>query len=92
MREMNAQHVIVTMRDKSVFHGFINIGACRRLSDFFRKPDDTPFIVLFNTTVGESKEEGVYFLNWNQILWVEPNEVGGPPLLPGRVASESLLK
>jgi len=75
MREMNAQRVIVTMTDKSVLRGYINIGSCRRLSDFFRKPDSSPFVVLFDATVGESKKKSVYFLNWNHILWVEPHEL-----------------
>jgi hypothetical protein len=74
MREMNAQRVTITMRDGSVFRGCINIGSCRRLSDFFRKPDSEAFVVMFDTTVGESKGKSVYFLNWNHILWVEPNE------------------
>ena len=76
MREMNAQRVNITMRDGSVFRGYINIGSCRRLSDFFRKPDNSPFIVMFEATIGESEEKSVYFLNWNHILWVEPDEVG----------------
>lgn len=74
MREMNARRVDITMRDRSVFQGYINIGSCRRLSDFFRKSDNSPFIVIFDAAIGESKEKGVYFLNWDHILWVEPHE------------------
>ena len=73
MREMNAHQVTIKMRDGSVFQGCINIGSSRRLSDFFRK-SESPFIVMFEATIGEGKEKGVYFLNWNHILWVEPNE------------------
>ncbi|MFZ0929380.1 MAG: hypothetical protein WAN11_12310 [Syntrophobacteraceae bacterium] len=74
MREMNAQRVNITMRDGSVFRGYINIGSCRRISDFFRKSDTSPFIVMFEAATGENKEKGVYFLNWSHILWVQPDE------------------
>jgi hypothetical protein len=73
MREMNAHQVTIGMRDGSVFRGYINIGSNRRLSDFFRK-SESPFIIVFETTIGEGKEKGVYFLNWHHILWVEPGE------------------
>jgi hypothetical protein len=76
MREMNAHRVSITMRDGSTFRGYINIGSCRRLSDFFRK-SESQFVVVFEATIGEGKEKGVYFLNWNHILWVEPNETEG---------------
>ena len=92
MREMNAQHVIITMRDKSVFRGYINIGSCRRVSDYFRKSDSSPFIVMFDTTMDENKEKKVYFLNWNHILWVEPDELDGRTRVPGNMVSENELK
>ncbi|MGO9374222.1 MAG: hypothetical protein ACLQBD_19295 [Syntrophobacteraceae bacterium] len=76
MREMNAQRVTIMMRDGSAFRGFINIGSCRRLSDFFRKSESL-FLVMFEATIGEGKEKGVYFLNWDHILWVEPSETEG---------------
>ena len=71
---MNARRVNITMRDGSVFRGYINIGSCRRISDFFRKTDNSQFIVMFETAIGESKEKSVYFLNLNHVLWVEPYE------------------
>ncbi len=74
MREMNARRVNITMRDGSVFRGYINIGSCRRISDFFRKTDNCPFVVMFEAAIGESKKKSVYFLNWDLILWVEPQE------------------
>ena len=49
---MNAQRVTITMRDGSAFRGYINIGWCRRLSDFFRKSESS-FIVVFDATIGE---------------------------------------
>ena len=91
MREMNARRVNITMRDGSVFRGHINIGSCRRISDFFRQTDNSPFIVMFETTLGESKEKSVYFLNSNHILWVEPNEDDGEAS-SGSIALESELK
>ncbi|MGA2402629.1 MAG: hypothetical protein ABSG91_13150 [Syntrophobacteraceae bacterium] len=92
MREMNAQRVIITMRDGSVFRGYVNIGSSRRLSDFFRKSDSSPFVVMFDTTIGESEAKGVYFLNWNHILWVEPQEPADREHFPGSLALESGLK
>ncbi|MGO9313121.1 MAG: hypothetical protein ACLQDI_10335 [Syntrophobacteraceae bacterium] len=76
MSEINAQRVTIMMRDGSAFRGFINIGSCRRLSDFFRKSESL-FLVMFEATIGEGKEKGVYFLNWDHILWVEPSETEG---------------
>lgn len=76
MKKMNVRRVRVTMRNGSVFYGFINIGSCRRLSDFLRKSDDM-FVVIFDAMIGEGKERGVYFLNWNHILWVEPGDAEG---------------
>ena len=92
MREINAQHVTITMRDKSVFRGFINVGSCRRVSDFFRKFDNTPFIVMFDATINENKEKKVYFLNWGHILWVEPKELDDRSRIPGNMVLESELK
>jgi hypothetical protein len=91
MREINARRVNITMRDGSVFRGYVNVGSCRRVSDFFRKSDIGPFIVMFETAVGESEEKSVYFLNLNHILWVEPNE-DDSGYSSGRIALESELK
>jgi len=88
---MNARRVNITMRDGSVFRGYINIGSCRRISDFFRKTDKDPFVVMFETAIGESEEKGVYFLNLNHILWVEPNE-DDRESSSGGIALESELK
>jgi hypothetical protein len=92
MREMNAHRVIITMRDGTVFRGYINIGSSRRLSDFFRKPDGSPFVVVFEATSGENKEKSVYFLNWSHILWVEPGELDESTSFPDGIASESDLQ
>ncbi|HYA43104.1 MAG TPA: hypothetical protein VEF34_17510 [Syntrophobacteraceae bacterium] len=89
MTEMNAQPVNIKMRDGSVFQGYINIGSCRRLSDFFRRSDASPFVVMFETNMGENREKSVYFLNWDHILWVEPREPHGPPSFRGDVTFES---
>ncbi len=89
MREMNAQRVTVTMRDGTVFRGFLNIGSCRRLSDFFRKPENTPFIVMFDTMMGQSEEKRVYFLNMNHIQWIEPNELEEQQPYPHGLALEN---
>ena len=75
MREINAQRVIVTMRDGTVFQGLTNIGSARRVSDFLRKVESM-FIVLFDAVKAEGQEDKkVYFINKHHILWVEPLEV-----------------
>lgn len=73
MREMNAQRITIAMQDGTVFQGHINIGSCRRLSDFLRKEEGT-FIVLFEASMGNGAEKGVYFLNRNNILWAKPDD------------------
>lgn len=73
MREMNARRITIAMQDGTVFHGLINIGSCRRLSDFFRKEEGT-FIVLFEASIGNGAEKDVYFLNRNNILWAKPDD------------------
>ncbi len=74
MREMNAHRVTITMTNGNVFSGYINIGSCRRLTDFFGKSDNSRFVVMFDTTIGESQEKGVYFIYRAHILSVEePN-------------------
>jgi hypothetical protein len=92
MREMNAHSVTITMRDGSIFHGYVNIGSCRRLSDFFGKCDSGPFVVMFNTTIGENKEKNVYFINRNHIVSVEPNEIDDRRCFPGSIAFKGELK
>jgi hypothetical protein len=92
MREMNARRVTITMRDGNVFHGYINIGTCRRLSDFFGKSDSSPFVVMFDTTIGESKGKKLYFINRNHIVSVRPDELDDRPFFPGSMAIKSELK
>lgn len=92
MREMNAHRVTITMRDGSVFRGNINIGSCRRLFDFFEKTDKSPFIVMFDTTVGENKEKCVYFINRNHIVLVKPNDVDERTCLLQKITLEGKLE
>jgi hypothetical protein len=47
---------------------------------------------VFEATSGESKEKSVYFLNWNNILWVEPGELDESTSFPDGIASESDLQ
>ncbi|MCE5334040.1 MAG: hypothetical protein LLG06_05575 [Desulfobacteraceae bacterium] len=79
MRDMNAKRLLVTMTDGTVLHGFINIGSARRLSDFLRK-DDSLFLVLFETVKNDSREKGVFILNKNHIVMVQPDETASAPL------------
>ncbi len=73
MKDFNARQVIVAMVDGTVFRGHTNIGSSRRVSDFFRK-GESAFIILFEASVGEGTEKGVYFINKNHILWVKPDD------------------
>ena len=91
MREMNAQRVTITMTDGAVIKGFINIGSSRRLSDFFRKPENGPFVVMFDATAGQDEAKSVYFLNLSHVLRVEPMESEDRHRAPGDVDLESEL-
>jgi hypothetical protein len=73
MREMNSRKVIISMVDGTVFKGYTNIGASRRLSDYFRKSENM-FIVLFDTSIGNGTEKDVYFINKDHIVWAKPDE------------------
>jgi hypothetical protein len=73
MREMNARKVIVSMVDGTIFRGYTNIGASRRLSDYFRKSENM-FIVLFEASIENDTEKDVYFINKDHIVWVKPDE------------------
>lgn len=73
---MNTSEVTITMVDGTVFHGLINIGTSRRVSDYFNKGDSL-FIILFNGARGKNGEKEVYFLNRSHILWVKPEETSG---------------
>lgn len=73
MREMNARQVTIMMSNGTVFKGMVNIGSCRRISDFFRKQENH-VIVVFEATPDQNGQRKVYFLNWNHIVWIEPNE------------------
>lgn len=73
MRDMNSRKVIISMVDGAVFHGYTNIGASRRMSDYFRKSENM-FIVIFDASIGNSTEKDVYFLNKDHIVWAKPDE------------------
>ena len=91
MKEMNAHRVSITMSNGVVFRGFVNIGANRRLSDFFRKPENGPFVVMFDATAGQDEAKSVYFLNLSHVLRVEPMESEDRHRAPGDVDLESEL-
>ncbi|MEN6440825.1 MAG: hypothetical protein ABFD97_19815 [Syntrophobacter sp.] len=73
---MNTSEVTITMVDGTVFHGSINIGTSRRVSDYFNKGDSL-FIILFNSRRDKNGDKEVYFLNRNHILWVKPEDAPG---------------
>lgn len=92
MREMNTSEVTITMVDGTVFHGSINIGNSRRVSDYFNKGDSL-FIILFNASGEKAGANGVYFLNRNHILYVKPEEThgaGSPDATPLSIESKSI--
>jgi hypothetical protein len=92
MKEMNAHRVSITMSNGVVFRGFINIGANGRLSDFFRKPESGPFVVVFEASANQGEQGKVYFLNWDHILWVEPYETEDRTKGSGEIVLEGNLK
>jgi hypothetical protein len=60
--------------DGSTFSGKVNIGLKQRVSDLFTKTED-PFIVLINVKGLEGSGD-VLIVNKNNIVWVEPIDIG----------------
>lgn len=71
MRKTNAQRVTVTMVDGTVFRGSLNIGTVRRVSDFFKRTENS-FIILFDASRDDATAKEVYFINKNHIMWAQP--------------------
>jgi hypothetical protein len=67
--------VNVKTSDGSVIHGSINLGFENRVSDIFVR-SESPFIVLFDTTVPGERPGKVLVLNKKHIVWVEPEDSG----------------
>ena len=65
--------VNVKTSDGSVIHGSINLGFENRVSDIFVR-SESPFIVLFDTTVPGESSGKVLVLNKKHIVWVEPED------------------
>ncbi len=73
-RDYRSVHLRTT--DGSTFSGKVNIGHKQRVSDLFTKTED-PFIVLINVKGLEGSGD-VLIINKNNIVWVEPIDLGEP--------------
>ena len=63
--------------DGPVIRGKINTTHMERLSDLFTK-DQSPFVVIYNATVGDDTKNKTLILNKSGIFWVEPDEPEKP--------------
>lgn len=66
------RNVSIRTIDGSTLLGKVNIGIKERVSDIFTKTDN-PFIVLFDVELKDGSGK-VFFVNKNNIVWVEPEE------------------
>ena len=56
-----------------VIRGKINTTHMERPSDLFTK-DQSPFVVIYNATIGDDLKNRTLILNKSGISWVEPEE------------------
>lgn len=66
------RNVTIRTIDGSTLLGKVNIGIKERVSDIFTKTDN-PFIVLFDVELRDGSGK-VFFINKNNIVWVEPED------------------
>jgi hypothetical protein len=63
----------VHMFDGRTIKGKININIMGRLSDMFTK-NPSPFVVVYDATLGDDPKRRTLILNKTGISWVEPEE------------------
>lgn len=61
------------MFDGRTITGKININPMGRLSDVFTQ-DQSPFVVIYDATIGDDMRKRTFFLNKSGIAWAEPEE------------------
>ena len=61
----------INMFDGRSITGKININPMGRLSDVFTK-DQSPFVVIYDATIGDDPSKRTFILNKSGIAWAEP--------------------
>ena len=61
----------IHMFDGRSITGKININPMGRLSDVFTQ-DQSPFVVIYDATIGDDPSKRTFFLNKAGIAWAEP--------------------
>jgi len=63
----------IYMFDGRTIKGKININPVGRLSDVFTQ-NQSPFVVIYDATIGDGSRKRTFFLNKSGIAWAEPEE------------------
>ena len=71
--EIKESRCSVHMFDGRTITGIININPMGRLSDVFTQ-DQSPFVVVYDATIGDDHRHRTFILNKSGISWVEPVE------------------
>jgi len=71
--EVKESRCAVHMFDGRTITGKININPMGRLSDVFTQ-DQSPFVVIYDATIGDDHRHRTFILNKSGISWVEPVE------------------
>ena len=70
VREYNCS---IHMLDGNTITGKVNACSLRRLSEVFTK-DQSPFVVIYDATIGDGSRKRTFFLSKSAIAWVEPED------------------
>jgi len=73
MFEVKEYECSVHMFDGRTIIGKINISPMGRLSDVFTQ-GQSPFVVVYEATIGDGPSNRTFILNKSGISWVEPEE------------------
>jgi hypothetical protein len=71
--EIKEYKCTVHMFDGRTIKGKVNINIMGRLSDMFTK-NPSPFVVVYDATLGDDPKRRTLILNKTGISWVEPEE------------------
>jgi len=69
--EVREYKCTIHMLDGNTITGKVNICALKRLSEVFTKAQ-SPFVVIYDATVGDGSRKRTFFLSKSAIAWVEP--------------------
>ena len=75
--EVRVHKCTIHMLDGHTITGHVNIGTMRRLSEVFTQ-DDSPFVTIYDATIGDGSRKRTFFLNKSAIAWAEPEKAEQP--------------